>query len=101
IDESHKTNDNHLLDQLIQQRDALRARTKTLFNPQFGSIFRTHNNPTYFSRRLFRYSDIYMSFVTNLCNYSMNHIFCPRRGLLPHESNISQVHIQDNQSNLP
>lgn len=31
--------------------------TKNLFNPQFGSIFRTCHNPTYFSRRLCRFSD--------------------------------------------
>ena len=27
---------------------------KCLFNPQFGSTFRSYNNPTYFSRKLFR-----------------------------------------------
>ncbi|XP_054152989.1 5'-nucleotidase domain-containing protein 3-like [Oppia nitens] len=95
IDESHKTNDSILLDELIQQRDIMRARSKALFNPQFGSIFRTHHNPTYFSRRLFRYSDIYMSSLTNLCHYSLNHIFCPRRGLLPHETHVCQVNIDE------
>ena len=27
---------------------------KAMFNTQFGSAFRSHNNPTYFSRKLFR-----------------------------------------------
>ena len=27
---------------------------KAMFNCQFGSAFRSHNNPTYFSRKLFR-----------------------------------------------
>ena len=27
---------------------------KSMFNTQFGSAFRSHNNPTYFSRKLFR-----------------------------------------------
>ena len=27
---------------------------KSLFNTQFGSAFRSYNNPTYFSRKLFR-----------------------------------------------
>ncbi|KAI7694712.1 hypothetical protein SSS_09679 [Sarcoptes scabiei] len=94
VDEGHENNvDKSILSQLIQQRDALRFETKTLFNPQFGSIFRTHHNPTYFSRRLFRYSDIYMSHVTNLMKYSLKHTFLPRRGLLPHETRISQVEL--------
>ena len=33
-------------------QDSLRA----MFNPHFGSTFRSHNNPTYFSRKLFRYT---------------------------------------------
>ncbi|EEC14393.1 IMP-GMP specific 5'-nucleotidase, putative, partial [Ixodes scapularis] len=73
------------IEQLLQERDQLRKTTKSLFNANFGSIFRTHHNPTYFSRRLFRYSDIYMSHVTNLLNYSLRHTFYPRRGALPHE----------------
>ncbi|RWS28865.1 5'-nucleotidase domain-containing protein 3-like protein [Leptotrombidium deliense] len=76
---------NDVLKCLLHDRDICRKKTKGLFNPQFGSIFRTHNNPTYFSRRLFRYSDIYMAQVTNLLNYSVHHLFCPRRGFLPHE----------------
>ncbi|GIY53580.1 5'-nucleotidase domain-containing protein 2 [Caerostris darwini] len=74
--------------QLLVERDELRTFTKAMFNKQFGSIFRTHHNPTYFSRRLFRYSDIYMSHVTNLLNYSLKHTFYPRRGALPHECKV-------------
>ncbi|GFY46130.1 5'-nucleotidase domain-containing protein 3 [Trichonephila inaurata madagascariensis] len=77
-----------IIQQLLKERDLLRVHTKKVFNKQFGSIFRTHHNPTYFSRRLFRYSDIYMSQITNLLNYSLNHIFYPRRGALPHECKI-------------
>lgn len=75
----------------LEERDELRSLTKSLFNEQFGSIFRTHHNPTYFSRRLFRYSDIYMSHVTNLLKYSTKHIFYPRRGALPHECRIPHM----------
>jgi hypothetical protein len=28
---------------------------RNMFNPHFGSLFRSHNNPTYFSRKLFRW----------------------------------------------
>ena len=29
---------------------------KAMFNSQFGSTFRSYNNPTYFSRKLFRWA---------------------------------------------
>lgn len=64
---------------------SFRQSTKRVFNQQFGSVFRTYNNPTYFSRRLFRFADIYTSNLTNLLNYSVSHTFYPRRGVMPHE----------------
>uniref|UniRef100_A0A6A7FZ48 5'-nucleotidase domain-containing protein 3-like n=2 Tax=Hirondellea gigas TaxID=1518452 RepID=A0A6A7FZ48_9CRUS len=67
------------------ERDKLRHETKAMFNQYFGSVFRTHDNPTYFSRRLFRFADIYTSRLSNLMSYSANHTFYPRRGVLPHE----------------
>lgn len=69
----------------IAERDELRQKIKNVFNKQFGSVFRTFHNPTYFSRRLFRFADIYTSNITNLLNYSVNHTFYPRRGVMPHE----------------
>ncbi|XP_069678352.1 5'-nucleotidase domain-containing protein 3 isoform X2 [Periplaneta americana] len=74
-----------VLEQWMQERDELRQKTKCLFNEQFGSVFRTYHNPTYFSRRLFRFADIYTSSITNLLSYSVNHTFYPRRGVMPHE----------------
>lgn len=59
---------------------------KNLFNPQFGSIFRTCHNPTYFSRRLCRFSDIYMTSVSCLLNYDLAYTFYPRRTPLQHEA---------------
>ncbi|XP_054268250.1 5'-nucleotidase domain-containing protein 3-like isoform X2 [Macrosteles quadrilineatus] len=67
------------------ERDQLRQSMKCVFNKQFGSVFRTYHNPTYFSRRLFRFADIYTSHITNLLQYSVNHTFYPRRGVMPHE----------------
>lgn len=60
--------------------------TKNLFNPQFGSIFRTCHNPTYFSRRLCRFSDIYMASLSCLLNYDPTYTFYPRRTPLQHEA---------------
>ncbi|XP_029661742.1 5'-nucleotidase domain-containing protein 3 isoform X2 [Formica exsecta] len=73
------------LDEWIKERDQLRNEIKSVFNKQFGSVFRTYHNPTYFSRRLFRFADIYMSTITNLLEYSTSHTFYPRRGVMPHE----------------
>lgn len=74
-----------VLNEWMAERDELRNEIKAVFNPQFGSVFRTYHNPTYFSRRLFRFADIYMSQITNLQNYSLTHTFYPRRGVMPHE----------------
>jgi len=68
-----------------QERDEIRIKMKNIFNPQFGSVFRTYHNPTYFSRRLFRFADVYTSQITNLLHYSVKHTFYPRRGVMPHE----------------
>lgn len=74
-----------VLNQWLKERDELRYKIKIVFNAQFGSVFRTYHNPSYFSRRLFRFADIYTSNLTNLMNYSVNHTFYPRRGVMPHE----------------
>ncbi|KAH8370225.1 hypothetical protein KR093_002684 [Drosophila rubida] len=73
------------LRQWMDERDQLRNKTKNVFNEQFGSVFRTYHNPTYFSRRLFRFADIYTSDITNLHKFSTSHTFYPRRGVMPHE----------------
>lgn len=69
-----------------KEREELRAVTKNLFNPQFGSIFRTCHNPTYFSRRLSRFSDVYMASISCLLNYDLEYTFYPRRTPLQHEA---------------
>ncbi|CAH0561960.1 unnamed protein product [Brassicogethes aeneus] len=74
-----------ILTKWMNERDKLRNDIKYVFNQQFGSVFRTYHNPTYFSRRLFRFADIYTSNIANLLNYSVNHTFYPRRGVMPHE----------------
>lgn len=72
----------------LDERKEIRNYTKSLFNAQFGSIFRTYHNPTYFSRRLARFADLYMSNVRNLLNYPIEHTFYPRRMELPHEPHV-------------
>ncbi|XP_032996586.1 5'-nucleotidase domain-containing protein 2 isoform X2 [Lacerta agilis] len=70
----------------MKERQEIRSLSKNLFNPQFGSIFRTFHNPTYFSRRLIRFSDIYMASISCLLNYDVNFTFYPRRTPLQHEA---------------
>jgi hypothetical protein len=83
----NETPDNAKLQRmLIEERDAAREVNKVAFNPYFGSVFRSANNPSFFSRRLSRFADIYTSNITNLLNYPMNNYFIPRRVDLAHES---------------
>lgn len=74
-----------VIEQWKEEVRQLQHNLKIMFNPHFGSCFRSHNNPSYFARKLFRYSGIYTSRVTNLLQYSVNHSFYARRGVLPHE----------------
>ncbi|XP_056596474.1 5'-nucleotidase domain-containing protein 3 [Triplophysa dalaica] len=77
-----------VIQQWIDEREDMRLRTKDIFNAQFGSLFRTYHNPTYFSRRLSRFADIYMASLSCLLNYDLQHTFYPRRTPLQHESPI-------------
>uniref|UniRef100_A0A2K6QQ70 5'-nucleotidase domain containing 2 n=1 Tax=Rhinopithecus roxellana TaxID=61622 RepID=A0A2K6QQ70_RHIRO len=69
----------------MKERQELRCITKALFNVQFGSIFRTFHNPTYFSRRLVRFSGLYMASLSCLLNYRVDFTY-PRRTPLQHEA---------------
>uniref|UniRef100_A0A8C5FMX5 5'-nucleotidase domain-containing protein 3 n=1 Tax=Gadus morhua TaxID=8049 RepID=A0A8C5FMX5_GADMO len=70
----------------VRERDNMRSQSKEIFNSQFGSLFRTYHNPTYFSRRLSRFADIYMPSISCLLNYDFQHTFFPRRTPLQHEA---------------
>ncbi|KAM9312769.1 5'-nucleotidase domain-containing protein 3 [Gastrophryne carolinensis] len=73
----------------IKERQEIRDMARKIFNPRFGSIFRTDHNPTYFSRRLARFADIYMESLSCMLNYDLNHIFYPKRTPLQHEVPVS------------
>ncbi|XP_075065393.1 5'-nucleotidase domain-containing protein 3 [Mixophyes fleayi] len=74
-----------LLRDWIKERQELRDMARRIFNPRFGSIFRTDHNPTYFLRRLSRFADIYMESLSCLLNYDLHHTFFPKRTPLQHE----------------
>jgi len=73
------------LEKWKEERRKLRKNLKVLSNPFFGSMFRTHQNPSSFSRNFCRYADIYTSSLDNLLKYNDNFDFLPGRSLLPHE----------------
>lgn len=68
-----------------EERNRLRIECKRMFNEQFGSVFRTNSNPSYFCRRLMRLSDMYTSRLCNMMQYPVTHTFFSRRSRLPHE----------------
>uniref|UniRef100_A0A452R3R2 5'-nucleotidase domain containing 3 n=1 Tax=Ursus americanus TaxID=9643 RepID=A0A452R3R2_URSAM len=74
-----------VLQEWKKERKEMREMTKNFFNTQFGSLFRTDQNPTYFLRRLSRFADIYMASLSCLLNYDVSHTFYPRRTPLQHE----------------
>ncbi|KAM9754160.1 5'-nucleotidase domain-containing protein 3 [Menidia menidia] len=75
-----------VVEEWIREREAMKPQTKDIFNAQFGSLFRTYHNPTYFSRRLSRFADIYMASISCMLNYDLQHTFFPRRTPLQHEA---------------
>lgn len=64
-----------------EQREVL----KCLFNPHFGSVFRTHSGPTLFSSSVLRYADIYTARFENLFDLASDYTLYPARRPLPHE----------------
>ena len=66
-----------------------RSRLKSMYNPYFGSIFRTEKAPTYFSRRLNRFASLYMPSLESFQDYVPDHTFYPRRAALPHEVDLN------------
>eukprot|EP01137_Pigoraptor_chileana_P011120 Opistho-2@61508 len=69
----------------IAERQRVSLSLKTIFNEQFGSVFRTHHNPTFFAHRMARFADLYTSNVENLLLYPPHHTFYPQRVFMPHE----------------
>ncbi|XP_076821628.1 5'-nucleotidase domain-containing protein 3-like [Clavelina lepadiformis] len=79
----------------LNERDDLKVIVKEIFNPHFGSVFRSHLSASFFTGRLCRIADIYTSRVTNLLHYYPNHFFFPVRGTLAHEHIISLAYQHD------
>ncbi|KAK9763932.1 hypothetical protein K7432_008987 [Basidiobolus ranarum] len=74
-----------LLESLREERREYREKLKNAFNPHFGSVFRTHTNPTYFAHKVCNFADLYTSKLENFKNHPTDFIFYPERMYLPHE----------------
>ena len=70
---------------MLRERALLRRRLKSMFNPHFGSVFRTPTGPTFFGLAVQRYSDLYTSRLENLLAVPPDRVFYPFRSSLPHE----------------
>lgn len=75
-----------LLDVLEKVRFDLNADIGNLFNPHFGSIFRSLRDPSAYALALFKGCDVYTTRVENFANYMPGHRFYPvHADHLPHE----------------
>ncbi|ORZ08872.1 HAD-superfamily hydrolase [Absidia repens] len=73
------------------ERACIRLELKIVFNRHFGSVFRTHNNPTFFANKIRKFADIYTSTIGNLNNIPLDYVFFPNRTYLPHERVVESL----------
>jgi HAD superfamily 5'-nucleotidase-like hydrolase len=74
--------ENHeLLSLLENELQSINTELSLLFNPQFGSMFRTDGHPSLYAYHIRRYADIYMSEVSHFLHYSPSHRFYPPHAL--------------------
>lgn len=70
-----------LLHSLETELQRVNVELSSLFNRQFGSIFRTDGHPSLFAFAVRRYADLYLSEVCDLMYYNPNHRFYPQHAL--------------------
>eukprot|EP00904_Undaria_pinnatifida_P001496 jgi/Undpi1/11347/HiC_scaffold_30.g13644.m1 len=86
--------DHQLLDTLERRRVRLKRRISDMANKNFGSIFRTSEEPTLFAFSLWRHVDLYTSRVSNIVNFGVTHRFYPTKTLsVAHEPRVDHGEI--------
>jgi len=74
------------LDALEAERERIRRQVPTLFNANFGSVFRHRSDSTAYSFAVKQHVDLYTSRLEHLLACDANHRFYPTRcKLLPHD----------------
>jgi 5' nucleotidase family len=76
---------------LYHRRNRLRTALKTRFNPYFGSVFRTHKEPTMFANLMNQFAYMYTSRLENLDTLPLDYWLHAKRTYLPHEDKMSVV----------
>eukprot|EP00026_Physarum_polycephalum_P003254 Phypoly_transcript_03264.p2 GENE.Phypoly_transcript_03264~~Phypoly_transcript_03264.p2 ORF type:complete len:242 (+),score=24.47 Phypoly_transcript_03264:1745-2470(+) len=85
----HGPDRENVLRWLKNRRFDLRLGLKEVFNKYFGSVFRTHTNPTMFSHGLQQYADLYTCKIENFAECPLDFSFFPARNFLPHEFKLN------------
>lgn len=81
ITRGYSAEDAELLHSLETELQRVNVELSSLFNRQFGSIFRTDGHPSLFAFAVRRYADLYLSEVCDLMYYNPNHRFYPQHAL--------------------
>lgn len=81
ITRGYSPEDAELLHSLETELQRVNVELSSLFNRQFGSIFRTDGHPSLFAFAVRRYADLYLSEVCDLMYYNPNHRFYPQHAL--------------------
>lgn len=71
------TSEEQLLMSIEGELQQINSMLSQLFNPNFGSVFRTDGHPSLFAFAMLRYVDLYTSDVSNLLHYNPLHRFYP------------------------
>jgi HAD superfamily 5'-nucleotidase-like hydrolase len=66
-----------LLRTLENELHAINSQLSQIYNPHFGSVFRTDGHPSLFAFSMLRYVDLYMADVCDLVHYNPLHRFYP------------------------
>lgn len=69
--------DEALLVTIESELHSINGQLSKVYNPHFGSVFRTDGHPSQFAFSVLRYVDLYMSNVTNILHYNPQHRFYP------------------------
>jgi len=95
VDMLTKDKSSKILKDLYYEINNIRKELKAVFNPYFGSVFRTHTNQTYFSYMLQRYADVYTAAIENFNNYPHDFTHGISRTFLPHERDITNAKLKE------
>ena len=74
-----------LIEELKKRRKGFKRTLLSMFNPHFGSAFRTASHRTKLFFEVSRYADVYTSSIANFLRYPLSYCFYAKRSFFPHE----------------